>query len=349
MSTGKNYNHLTWADRLKIETLYNEGNSQADIARKIQTSPSTICRELKRGMCVQMNSDLTKEMRYVADYAQKRATEERKKCGRQLKIGKDLHYANYLERRIKEGYSPAAVLGELKAKGIDVFFDTSICTVTLYSYIEKGIFLELTNKDLPIKKDKKRKYHKVKVQKRANAGTSIEKRPPEIDAREEFGHWEMDSVVGPQGKSKRTLLVLSERKTRWEIIRKLADHTAESVVKALDDIEREWKEMFGNVFKTITMDNGTEFSDVDGLKRSCLSEEERVDLYYCHPYRSSERGTNENTNRMIRRKIPKGVNFDNKTEDEIQEIENWINTYPRKIHGYKTAKDMFDQEIAAIR
>lgn len=349
MSTRAGYKQLTRSDRLKIETLLNAGHKQVFIANALRVSRSTISREIKRGLYDHMNSDLTVNAAYSADKAQKRCDLLMSNRGTQLKIGKDIKFANYLERRMKEGYAPAAVLGELKAKGLDVIFDTTICAATLYSYIDKGIFLEITNKDLPVKKKKKRKYKKVRVQKRANAGTSIEKRPPEVDTREEFGHWEMDSVVGPQGKSKNTLLVLSERKTRMEIIRKLADHSSASVVDALNELEKEWKEIFGKVFKTITMDNGTEFSATEEMEKSCLADGNRIDLYYCHPYRSSERGTNENINRLIRRWIPKGVNFDGWSDKDVERVEHWINHYPRRIHGYHTASDLFEAEIAALK
>ena len=113
---------------------------------------------------------------------------------------------------------------------------------------------------MPVKKNKKRKYNKVKKQKRAEAGESIENRPEAINNREEFGHWEMDSVIGQRGKSKNTLLTLTERKTRAEIIFKLPDHSAEAVVAAVDRLEKRWGEMFKTVFKTITVDNGTEFA-----------------------------------------------------------------------------------------
>lgn len=177
----------------------------------------------------------------------------------------------------------------------------------------------MSNKNLPVKKNKKRNYKKVqRQQKRAAAGESIDKRPKEIDTREEFGNWEMDSVLGKRGKSKNTLLVLTERKTRNEIIFKLPDHTDEAVVAALDRLERKWgTDMFKRVFKTITVDNGSEFADAEGLQRSIINEgEKRTKVYYCHPYSSWERGTNEVTNKMIRRKIPKGTNFDDRTEEE---------------------------------
>ena len=144
-----------------------------------------------------------------------------------------------------------------------------ICTTTLYSYIDKGIFLHLTNKNLPVKKNKKRTYKKVKkTQARASAGESIEKRPEEIETREEFGHWEMDTVKGKRGKSKNSLLVLTERKTRDEIVMKLPEHTAAAVVNALDVIEKASKTK-GNVTGI-----PTGFIDLDyklsGLQRSDL-------------------------------------------------------------------------------
>ena len=102
---------------------------------------------------------------------------------------------------------------KLKRRGKRGNLKRTICVTTLYSYIDKGIFLRLTNKNLPVKKNKKRKYNKVdKQQTRAAAGTSIEKRPDEVGERKEFGHWEMDSVIGKRGKSKNSLLVLTEKK-----------------------------------------------------------------------------------------------------------------------------------------
>ena len=100
---------------------------------------------------------------------------------------------------------------------------------------------------------------------------------------------------------------------------------------------------------SITVDNGSEFADVKGLERSVLNEgEKRTHLYYCHPYSSWERGTNEVTNKMIRRKVPKGTNFDDKTDEEIAEIEGWINRYPRRIHGYRSAGELFEEEVEKL-
>ena len=352
MANKKGSHQLTRADRIKIEALLKEGLSKAKIAAHLGVHRSTIYNELKRGEYEHRNSDWTTEKRYSPDIAQEKAEENLKVRGTQLKIGNDIAYANYIEDKIvKEDYSPAAVLGELKAQGREKEFNTTVCVTTLYSYIDKGVFLKLTNKDLPVKKNKKRGYKKVrKQQARAAAGDSIEKRPEEIDQREEFGHWEMDSVIGKRGISKNVLLVLTERKTRDEIIFKLPDHTDEAVVAALDRLERRYgADMFKQIFKTITVDNGSEFADVNGLERSILEEgEKRTHLYYCHPYSSWERGTNEVTNKMVRRKVPKGTNFDDKTDEEIEEIENWINGYPRRIHGYRSAGELFTEELEKL-
>ena len=352
MANKKGSHQLTRADRIKIEALLKEGLSKQKIAVHLGVHRSTIYNELKRGEYEHRNSDWTTETRYSPDIAQEKAEENLKVRGTQLKIGNDIAYANYIEDKIvNEDYSPAAVLGELKAQGREGEFNTTVCVATLYSYIDKGVFLKLTNKDLPVKKNKKRGYKKVrKQQARAAAGDSIEQRPEEIDQREEFGHWEMDSVIGKRGVSKNVLLVLTERKTRDEIIFKLPDHTDEAVVAALDRLERRYgADMFKQIFKTITVDNGSEFADVNGLERSILEEgEKRTHLYYCHPYSSWERGTNEVTNKMVRRKVPKGTNFDDKTDEDIKKIENWINGYPRRIHGYRSAGELFTEELEKL-
>ena len=117
-----------------------------------------------------------------------------------------------------------------------------------------------------------------------------------------------------------------------------------------DRLERKYgADMFKQIFKTITVDNGSEFADVNGLERSILEEgEKRTHLYYCHPYSSWERGTNEVTNKMVRRKVPKGTNFDDKTDEEIEKIEGWINGYPRRIHGYRSAGELFTEELEKL-
>lgn len=341
---GRRFKQLTRADRLKIEALDKAGHKAKEIADQIGVHQSTIYRELKRGRYIHTNSDLTEEERYSPDIAEERYQRNLRDKGPDLKIGKDHRLAEYIENKIaNEDYSPGAVLGEIKAKGME--FDTEISKPTLYSYIEKGVFLTITNKDLPVKGIRRKKKKKVRTQARAAAGDSIEKRPDSVKTREEFGHWEMDTVVGKKGESKHSLLVLTERKTRDEIVVLLFEHTMQAVVRALDCIEKKWGDLFSEVFKTITVDNGTEFSDCKGLEESILEDRQRTKVYYCHPYSSYERGSNENQNRLVRRKIPKGINFDDKTIEEIQEVEDWINNYPREMFGWRTAAEMFQDEL----
>lgn len=345
----RRFKQLTKADRLKIEALVKAGHGKEEIADQIGVHVSTIYRELKRGRYIHTNSDLTEEERYSPDIAQERYEENLRAKGPDLKIGNDQALADFIEdKMVNDDFSVGAVLGYIEQQGLE--FSVTITRQTLYRYIDIGLFLNLTNKDLPIKGNRKKKKNKVrKTQARAAAGTSIEKRPDEIDTREEFGHWEMDTVIGKRGESKHSLLVLTERKTREELMFLLMEHTTEQVVSCINRLEEKWGERFSRIFKTITVDNGTEFSDCEGLEKSVLQDgENRTKIYYCHPYSSYERGTNENQNKLIRRKVPKGTNFDDRTEDDIQEVENWINNYPRLLFGWETAQMQFDKELALI-
>ena len=347
---GRRFKQLTRTDRIKIEALRKAGQKPNQIASYMGVNRSTIYRELKRGTYEHLNSDYTTELRYSPDKAEERYRENLKSKGPGLKIGNDQALADYIEKKILEDdYSPDAVIGELNATNGWEKFNTRICTTTLYSYIDKGIFLTLTNKNLTVKGKRKRTYRKVKKQQsRDSAGTSIEKRPKEVDTREEFGHWEMDSVMGQQGISKESLLTLTERMTRGEKVFKLHGHTAALVVEKLDELERKYGKFFSKIFKTITVDNGTEFSSCEAMEKSALFDALRTKIYYCHPYSSYERGSNENCNRMVRRKVPKGKNIDDYTDKDIEDIEDWINSYPRRILGYQNAGDLLDREIAKI-
>lgn len=345
---GKLFKHLSQNDRIKMETMLNSGHKVVEVAEYLHVHRSTIYREIKRGEYTHRNSDYTEETRYSSDLGQKNHDWNAQGKGQNIKIGNDRPLAEYIEGKIIEDkYSPEAALAAAAESGIE--FTTSISVRTLYRYIDKGIFLKLTNKDLPVKGKRKKHNKRVKVQKRASAGESIENRPDEVKDREIFGHWEMDTVKGKQGVTKSCMLVLTERKTRDEIIVKLPDQKAASVVEAIDRLERKWGDMFTKVFRSITVDNGVEFSDYEGLERSVLHEgEKRTFAFYCHPYSSWERGSNENNNRLIRRHIPKGEDFDEKQDRDIEYIENWINNYPRGIFGFKTSAQLFEEEIRKL-
>lgn len=343
----RRFKHLSRSDRLVMDIMLRDKKKKKEIAERIGVHVSTIYREEKRGQYEHLNSDYTTEMRYSPDIAHQKYKENLKAKGPGLKIGNDRKLADYIEDQIaKAGYSPEAVLGNIKQKGLQ--FETSISKTTLYRYIDMGLFLTVTNKDLPVKCRRKKKTKKVHRQSRTCAGDSIEKRPISVEDRKEFGHWEMDTVKGKRGISKKSLLVLTERKTRYEILIKLAEHTMEAVCGAINSLEQKWGKLFSTIFKTITVDNGSEFSNCSGMEQSALTGKIRTKLYYCHPYSSYERGSNEVQNRFVRRKIPKGTDFDEKPEEEIQEIEDWINGYPRKLFNYQNAQMMFDAEIAVL-
>lgn len=344
---GKIFKQMSHNDRIKMEALLNAGHSKTEVAKQLHFHRSTIYREYDKGKYMHRNSDYTEEERYSSDLGQKAHDYAQEGKGRALKIGNDRELAECIEDKIvNDKYSPEAALAEI-AKG-EKRFKTSISLRTLYRYIDNGIFLKLTNKDLPIKSKKKKHNKKVKVQKRASAGESIENRPEEVKNRETFGHWEMDTVKGRRGVTKSCMLVLTERKTRDEIIIKLKDQTAASVVEALDRLERKWGDMFSKVFRSITVDNGVEFADYEGMEKSVFGEEKRTFVFYCHPYSSWERGSNENNNRLIRRHIPKGEDFDGRQDAEIEYIEKWINDYPRGIFGYRTSAELFEEELQKL-
>lgn len=136
----------------------------------------------------------------------------------------------------------------------------------------------------------------------------------------------MDCVCG---STKATSLVLTERLTRKEIIMPMTNQKCESVIHCLNIIEHQYGKNFKMIFKSITVDNGSEFADFEKLEKSKYGNSKRTSVYYCHPYCSSERGSNERLNREIRRLIPKGTDLSQFTRKDIQRVENWVNDYPR--------------------
>lgn len=340
----RTFNHLTKTQRLQLETLLRNKTPKKDIASFLGVHISTIYREIKRGTYEHLNgSTWLYEKRYSCDIAEEKYRQHLKDKGRDLKIANDYKFANYIEKRIiKDKLSPLAVLGEIKKKGL--VFDTTICVNTLYSYIEKEIFSKLTIHHLPMKAKRKNKKRSVSI-KRAPKGTSIEKRPYEIKQRKTFGHWEMDCVCG---SSNATFLVLTERLTRKEIIMPMTNQKSESVIHCLNIIEHQYGKNFKTIFKSITVDNGSEFSDFEKLEKSRYGKGKRTAVYYCHPYCSSERGSNERLNREIRRLIPKGTDLSKFTREDIQHIEDWVNDYPRQVLDFATSRELFNLHLQAV-
>lgn len=328
----KGMKHLTEKDRYTLEYMVKSGMKVADIAKELGHSRSTIYRELKRGMVKQVTTELVEVTRYFADVAQRDYDCQKKEKGRYLKVGNDMEFIRFVEQKIgKERYSPVATLLFMKA---NTNIRTKICHRTLYRYIHSGVFLNLTSKDLPYKVSKKREKQRKNIALRKSRGRSIEERPSDIKERLEFGDWEMDTVYGGRGKSLDCLLVLTERKTRYEEIYHMKSRTQNEVIRVLNDLER--KHGFIGFFKryrTITCDNGSEFLNMDDIENSVIeNNKKRTMLYFCHPFCSSERGSNENQNKLIRRWIPKGDDISLYIE-QIPYIQDWINNYPRQMFG----------------
>lgn len=340
---GHCFSHLTKADRFRIEALLKAKQTPRTIADILHVHISTVYREIKRARTVFRNSDWREEERYNPDLAHARYLENLAAKGGQIKLANDHAFAAYIEHKIiAEHRSPAAALADIRLEGRT--FKTKVCKGTIYSWIDKGFFLHLTNKDLPVKKNKKQQYRKVRAVKRPSRGESIENRPPEVNDRSEFGHWEGDTVYGAKNAAPDVLFTFTERKTLKEMIVKMPNRTAQSAVRALDRPQARLGNAFSRIFKSITFDNGAEFSDIEGLERSAENPaEKRTRLYYAHPYSSYERGANENQNRMIRRIYPKGTDFSTLTEEDVAALESWVNNYPRgKLH-WSTSEILFSE------
>lgn len=325
--------YFTLNERYVIETMLKDGKSPKQIAERLGRHYTTVYKEIAKGTVRLMNTDLTFRTEYCADAAQRVTDERQANKGRDLKIGNDHALAAYIEHLIGDlRYSPYAAVCDIRKSGR---FRTDICKTTLYKYIDMGLFLNISNKDLYTKRNKrKKKYDKVVKRARKQRGLSIERRPESIGRRTSCGHWEMDTVYSGR-KDKTCLLVLTERMTREEYIVKMPDRTAKSTVAALDRLETSvGRDGFRMRFKSITCDNGSEFSDAAGIMRSrTVPGAYRTRLFYCHPYTSSERGSNENANKLIRHFIPKGDAIGAYTDDDIAVIRDRINGYPRALFG----------------
>lgn len=318
----KKHKHILWKDRIIIEQMLKKKCKTAEIARVIECTSKTIKREIERGSWEKLNSDLSKTVVYSADTGQLKHEKRAKNKGKYAKITNDHKLREFLETKIiKEKYSPEAALQMAKREN----FEVAICVKTVYNCIDSGE-IAVKRTQLP----RKRSWRKINQQQYKSykniKGESIENRPIEANERSEKGHWEGDLVVGKKG-TKQCLLTLTDRMTKREIIRKIPDKTQKSIENALKKINIKTLD-----FKTITFDNGSEFLDFEMIEKVM-----KCRVFYAHPYCSFERGTNENANGIIRRFLPKGTDFSQVSQKEVRKIERWMNNYPRKILGWKTA------------
>ncbi len=342
----RNGKHLCLWERKEIEAARRRGAGIREIARALNRNPSTVCREIKRGSVTQRKEktyissrvddpDYIEQQIYFADTGQRVARNNTGRRGGKYKLFQDPGLVRYIEDKIlREKWSPAAVTGWLNEQGHG--FATMVCFKTVYNYIERGQ-LAVKNIDLLQKVRRKTKKKRIRQQRRM-LGRSIDERPATVNERQEFGHWEGDTMVGKGHKS--AILTLVERKTNKGIMLALKDKSASAVTAALATLKD--LPYYARLFRSITLDNGSEFVHCAAL------ETESLHIYFAHPYSAWERGANENYNGIIRRYIPKGKDMTHYTQADLNRINHQIDSLPRKRHGYKTAEMMFNTELEKL-
>lgn len=331
--------HLTYEDYMVIELRLKDGWTANAIAKKeLNCSANTVRNIIQKGMTPLYNG---KVFRFKAKTAWKAYQENRHRSRRTYEALEKRPFLQYVEKHFREdNWSLDACVGRALETGC---YDRSeiLCTKTLYNYVDLGL-LNIKNIDLPQKVSRNTKLSKCRENKRV-LGRSIEERPEAVDTREEFGHWETDLVIGQKSGQDDVLLTLLERKTRDFSIIRLPDKSADSVLNAFQKIQSELGNSFSRVFRTITTDNGSEFSRLAELEVGTDTK-----VYFTHPYTSCEKGSIENHNGLIRRFIPKGKRIADCSEDDILAVELWANNLPRKILAYKTPDEAFEAEMNAI-
>ena len=317
------------------------GANKSQIARALLRDKSTVKREIKRGSVVQRQAnsyvsrkpevpDYIEKTVYFRDVGQRVYQEHRQNCGAKNKIVTCSELISFVEGKVLgvEKWSPDAALGYAQANNL--YPGQRISTKTFYNWIGDGL-VKVKNLDLLLKVRRRKK--KQRRERKKILGKSIEERPDIVESREEFGHWEGDGIVGKGQQGH--LITLVERKLGIGLLFNVGNKECDKIVGIIDALEREYGKHFPAIFKSITFDNGSEFSD-----STAMEGDGRISVYYAHPYSSFERGTNENWNGIVRRFIPKGSSFEQLTDKDLQRISHYINTLPRKRFGYKTPLDL---------
>ncbi len=318
------YVHLTPMERAKIELLYEQGLKVTAIGRVLKRHRTTIRRELRRNGSAQ---------RYEAQAAQSQYVRRRKACRPKGKLSYE-PLREYVAEKIAVGtLSPQLVAGRLN---LDFPEDCRmrVCHESIYQAIYKtGHYLDFLLEYLPQARPKRRKRGQGKARRGPGIPNrvGIEHRPAIVDSRTEPGHWEGDLVVG-KGQDG-FILTLVERVSRLlhavKTRTKQASEVCQAIIETLLDRPTSW-------VRTITFDNGTEFSD-----HQRIADELGVNIYFAEPYSAYQRGSNEQVNGLVRRHLPKGTPFYYLSQGEIDAITNTINNRPRICLGYRTPNEVF--------
>ena len=329
--------HLSIEERVAIELRLKDEWNINQIAKELNRSYNAIKKEIARGTVLLYHG---KVKRYKARAGQAAYELNRQRCVKTTKLLECLRFIRYVEQHFEEdGWSLDTCVGAALESG-EFSREEIVCTKTLYNYVDAGL-MHIKNIDLPEKVSRKPKRERVRQNKR-KLGDSIEERPESIETREEFGHWEFDSVLGQKGENEPVVVTMVERKTRYCIWLRAENHTADALMDAVHAAFEPYKDCLNCVFKSITADNGSEFARLSELKELGIA------VYFTHPYSSFEKGTNECHNRMLRRFIPKGKSIADYSQEDIAYFADLINGLPRKKLGYRTPEALFEQELDGI-
>jgi IS30 family transposase len=306
--------HLTTEERDRIAQLKYRGANQKEIARALKRSPATISRELRRNRTGN---------EYYAGMAQQHAARRRRE--RPIIRKMDNPEINQAVRHgVTQYWSPEQIAGRLKLESCDG--ERQLTARTIYNWIQRDEYREHWQSFL--RRRGKRPFPRRKP---AGVGAPIDQRPDVIEERLRLGDFEGDTVLGPPGRG--GLATLVDRKSRYTIIVKIRSKDADHVHRK---IKERVKELHEERRRSITFDNGTEFARCRRLEKHL-----GMELYFAEPGCPHQRGTNENTNGLIRQYFPKGTDFRDVTHCEVREVEHLLNDRPRECLGYRTPNEVF--------
>lgn len=345
------YRHLTMKDRATIQALVEQKDKNGKrlfnnsyIAKYLNVNRSTISREIRnrKSYRFMVRSGKTYEKPYNAVDAHNNYLFKRGLSKGQYKLRKFSNMAKFIEDKILiDKWAPDVIVGFMKTHN---FFNKdgfcSISTPTIYNAIRLGIIKVKLTDTRRMKEFPEYKYQNKFSLPANKISYSIENRPEEINNRSIFGHFEIDTVIGTSRGKHECLLTITERKTKYEMIFKISAKTSEAVVNKINQIKTFMNKHYNKIFKSYSTDNGSEFSDFLGIIK-----DSKASIYFCHPYCSGEKGTNEKQNSMIRYFIPKKNLIENYSFEDINRVADWMNNYPRKSLNYKTPLEALLEEF----
>lgn len=315
------YIHLTIEERTSIAHLHKQGVSLRQIAITIGRNVSTIKRELDRNYTPNKKGDND-----YYPYSSQKRYEERKSEAHNI-IQFPLEVIQIIEQRIKETWSPEQIAAYYKNNGFP-------CYKTIYKWINEGIIIN-GNKSLLRRKGKGGWYE---TRGKQNRGKSIRKRDKRIYKRADYGHWELDTVVSGLGKSKSCFITLVERKSRFYKAIKSPNRHADVVARLIIDYLKQYP---SELVKTITTDNGKEFAEWEQIEK-----ELNCEVYFCDTFCAWQKGSNENSNGLLREFFPKGYNLSRYTQVYIDKKVNLINNRPRKCNNWISPSKLMSEAIS---